>query len=499
MLLKRSISVVLLFLPAFFLASGTAKGCSCAIQPTVQKEYDWASVVVVAQMISVEKGQTATTRDRIQLTTMMVEKVFKRSVKLNEQIIFAQGGGADCVWMFNDKDIGQRYLFYLHADDGIKDKGPRLWIASTCGRSRRLEYAADDLLYLENISKVRGRTRLSGTLMFYQPPILEGQEPTGVVLAGKKVSVIGEKKTYELITNRDGVYEIYDLPPGRYRIEPEIPNAWRIDYSYASVEPKDNKQRSEDGSKRQHFQVIIEAEKHAYRDFTYGVDNTIRGSVLNPAGIGMNNVCVKLIPAQGKASRSFYEVGCTKEGGSFEITGVPSGSYVIAANNDGKISSNEPFRTVYYPSALEREKAAVINVGAGHSLEGIDILIPRTEPVITVDGVLLYSNGKPVVDELVEFKPDKPSDGVDGRSIAKTDNAGRFSIKILKGLTGKLSAEMFAYSGKFVNCAALEKLLTDSGSTSLTLRTNVVDIRAEDNATNVELRFSFPGCVKRKT
>ena len=491
MLVKRGIPLTLWFLPLFLLSPQNGHACSCANPPTVQKEYDWASVVLVAQMVSVEKGQTATTRDRVQLTTMLVEKVFKGPIKFNEQMIFAQGGGADCIWTFSEKDIGQRYLFYLR-EDGIKDKASRIWIASTCGRSRRLEYTADDLLYLENISKVRGKTRLSGTLAFYERPVLEGQEASSSGLAGKKVRVVGEKKSYELITNRDGVYEMYDLPPGRYRIEPEIPSAWRIDYSYAS-----------DGSPRdpfnQAFEVIIEAEKHGYRNFIYGVDNTIRGRVLNPSGVAMTDVCVRLIPAEGKASRSFFEMGCTKDDGFFEITGVPSGSYVIAANNEGKISSNEPFRTVYYPNTLEREKAAVINVGVGHKLEGIDILVPKLEPFITVDGTLLYSDGKPVVGGFVEFKANEAIDGVDGRSVAKTDDAGRFSIKILKRLTGKLGAEMSAYPGKFVNCAAIERLIREGGGTSVMLRTNVVDIRTEHNLTGVELRYSFTGCALSNT
>lgn len=31
------------------------------------------------------------------------------------------------------------------------------------------------------------------------------------------------KKTYETKTDENGVFEIYDLPPGKYFIEPEMP------------------------------------------------------------------------------------------------------------------------------------------------------------------------------------------------------------------------------------------------------------------------------------
>jgi hypothetical protein len=365
MLLKRSITLGLLSLPLFLFSSPNVNACSCANQPTVQKEYDWASVVVVTQVIAVEKSQAATASERIQSTTMMVERVFKGSIKLGEQMLFAQGTGADCIWVFNEKDIGQRYLLYLHGEEGVKDKGSVLWIAGICGRSRRLENAADDLLYLENISKVRGKTRLSGTLSFYQPAVLEGQEPSQGFLSGKRVRVIGDKETYELITNQNGVYEIYDLPPGKYQVDPEVPNGWRIDYSVGSATAP---QSGEGRENRAKYEVLIEAGGHAYLDFRYGANNTVRGRVLNSVGLAMDDVCVMLLPSQGKAARRFIKIGCTDDEGGFEITGVPSGGYLIVANEDGQISSNEPFRTVYYPNTFEREKAAAINVGVGHTL-----------------------------------------------------------------------------------------------------------------------------------
>jgi hypothetical protein len=111
---------------------------------------------------------------------------------------------------------------------------------------------------------------------------------------------------------------------------------------------------------------------------------------------------------------------------------------------------------------------------------------------------VLFADAKPVIYESVYFRPEKTADSVDGQSIAHTDAAGRFSIRILKGLTGKLYSEMSAYKGKFQDCPAIEKLIKGD-STSITLRTNVVDIRAEDDATEVELRYSVPGCVKKIT
>jgi len=266
--LRRSILYAVLFLSVFLLSLPQAESFTC-LPITVQEQYEWANIVVIAQAISIEKSaEMPQPYDGVRSTTMIVEKVFKGPIKIGEQMVFAQGTGADCVWFFNEKSIGQRYLFYLVRDNKYRGS----WNASICGRSAALRLAADDLLYLENVEKVRGKTRLSGTLSFYEAPIVQGQQGTRWTLAGKKVRVIGEKDTYELVTNEDGVYEIYDLPAGRYKIEPEIPSGLRIDTFFASKVPPNKRLIDSVRSKRETFEVMLESGKHSYFDFTYRDD-----------------------------------------------------------------------------------------------------------------------------------------------------------------------------------------------------------------------------------
>src|SRR5262249_42135194 len=145
---------------------------------TVLESYDWASVVVITQVLSVDKSPKAP--DRVVSTKMIVEKAFKGTLKAGDEMIFAQGGGADCLWTFREQDIGRRFLFYLGSQEKEGDQRQTLWFAGTCGRSRDVMYAADDLLYLENLSKARGRTRLSGILMFSEASAKEGDAPRHV-------------------------------------------------------------------------------------------------------------------------------------------------------------------------------------------------------------------------------------------------------------------------------------------------------------------------------
>jgi len=54
------------------------------------------------------------------------------------------------------------------------------------GAPQELAGATDDLLYLENIAKRRGKTRISGAIGGWQNPNLD--------VEGKRIKIIGSKK-----------------------------------------------------------------------------------------------------------------------------------------------------------------------------------------------------------------------------------------------------------------------------------------------------------------
>ena len=186
-----------------------------------------------------------------------------------------------------------------------KEKTLTVWYADRCEKSKPLpgfdthhvNDAADDLAYLEKMDKVTGKTRISGTLISYQSSPIHNRTDVKK-LAGTKVRLIGEEKTYETVTNEDGVYEIYDLLAGRYTVEPTTPKGWAIDKPSAysgggSGSREDTK----------HFQLTLEKGRHADFDFLFKVDTRIRGRVLNRFGIPMNSVCVNLIPLRARSRK----------------------------------------------------------------------------------------------------------------------------------------------------------------------------------------------------
>jgi len=483
-----------LFLLAFVVGIESARACSCGPRPTVLDSYNQSDVVVILRVLSVEKAENTDGHhyvDGVRSTTMVVEKVFKGNLKVNDQLVFGQGGGADCIWTFNDKSVGHQFLFYLGAP-GKLDRdylNPEFWYAVACGRSTNMERATDDLLYLENLEKVRGKTRISGTLGGWPTP-------PDLTVAGRKIKIIGPKKTYEVKTDSHGVFEIYDLPAGKYLIEPEVAAGYKIDpfmvrYS-ASVMRNDNE---EPELKPRQVAIVLEPKKHAGVDIAFTIDNVVRGKVLDPKGKPMAGACVALPFSEPREGGGGGD--CTDEKGIFEITSVPSGSYVVAVNVGGTLSSHQPFRTLYYPNVHDREKAAIITIGPGESINEINIVVPSLEETITVEGVLRYSDAKPVADVYVKFNAEK-SEKIDGDVWEKTDANGHFSLKILKGVKGALSAEDYVYIGKYENCPKLDNLIRQSGGDNTTIKTNLIPILADRNYFDLELTFPYPACKKKE-
>lgn len=470
----------------------TVSACSCGQSPTVLEAFERAEEVVILRAVSVEKSEEKDRYvDDVRTTTMIVERVFKGHLKVSDEIVFGQGGGADCIWTFNEESIGHQFLFYLATPDkfavsGGPPKDPSFWYAFACGRSGGVGGVTEDLLYLENIKKVKGKTRISGKYGGWQNP--------GLDVEGKKIKIIGPKKTLEAKTDQNGVFEIYGLPPGKYVVEPETPAGWKIDPYWFRYSPSVHGYDYAKPEALKQVEITLEPKKHASVDFVFEIDNFVSGRVIDPKGSPMHEVCVYLL--QPDAKDRFGPSDCTDESGRFEITAVPPGEYILAANADNKLSFRQPFQRIFYAGVSEVERAAVISVHAGETIENLDIVVPKLEETVTIEGVLRYSDGKPVVSETVKFKVSDANDKVETESRAETDTAGRFTLRVIKELTAEVFGEDWIFRGNYKNCPKVVELLEKSGTNDLQVRSNVVRVTTEQNVYDIELTFPFAPCER---
>jgi hypothetical protein len=347
----RKITLLIISIISFLsLRTATAIACVLLPLPTVLDAYEEVDVVIIARMVSIEKtAEPDPVHLNIRSGTMVVQKVFKGNVKVQDAISFAQTNGIDCLWDFDEKMIGHQYLLYLNAPGQASD----LWYLGQ-GRSSKVSDAGNDLRYLENVEKVRGQTRVSGTL--------EDDFP----LAGRKVRIIGNGKIFETQTDEHGVYEVYGLPPGKYFIAPELPHGWILDREESLRTVSDRPLHS-----KSYKAFTLKSKRDAVIDFALKIDNVVAGYVVNQKGRPLIHASIVLKPENDVGESSQF----LDQKGRFKFESVSAGNYQLIVHED-KPDLNRPTRTSYYePQKSKLLKSMTISIKHGESVRGLKIVI----------------------------------------------------------------------------------------------------------------------------
>ena len=345
-----------LLLPKIALACGCDPYARTGLQA-----YQDSDLVVIARMLSVENAIKPEPRvgGDISAATMVVEKVYKGNVQVGEQLRFAQGDEIlGCTWSFYREEVGERFLLYLFTPEKPSDP---LYIP-TCNRSKGLDGAREDLLFLDHLEQHRGSTRVSGVLL------ADGD----LDVSGRRIRISSRSKTYVTTTDKEGVYEIYNLPAGRYVIEPELPFGWKVDEFLATREPTRPYVHRRPSNRlafrlqpRKHFSAVIELR----------LNNHVSGTVVDSKSQPLASVCVSLVPLKDQSLLACNDF--TDKKGRFQIDSVEAGSYLLIFNYENKLTREMPFPKLYYPGVSERKDASTIEVKHGRSLDGLNVAVTR--------------------------------------------------------------------------------------------------------------------------
>ena len=350
----------LLSVSAFVLAiPQVAVACGCYPITTALDSYERSDLVVIARLYSVEKatGSEHPFGSDISSATMVVEQVFKGDVKINDKLTFAQGHEVvGCRWSFEGRPLGERYLLYLFKPEKPSDP----WYISTCNGSGNVELAKDDLLYLNNMEQRRGQTRISGRVS------VEGDLNT----EGRKIRISGGNKTYFATIDKDGVYELYDVPPGTYTLEPVLPFGWKVD-EFLLTRPPTRANFYRRPSNRVVF--TLRPHKHFGVHIRLALNNHISGRVYDSRSKPLSWVCVSLVPTNDQSFIACNDL--TDDHGRFRIDSVAAGTYFLIFNYEHKPARLANVPALYYPGVAEREKAKTITVKHGERVTGLKIVI----------------------------------------------------------------------------------------------------------------------------
>jgi hypothetical protein len=181
---------------------------------TVCETYAQADSVVVGIIHSVEGDHLN------QTVVIKVERTFKGR---NQQKIVLSQPQSSCDWDFSGTQ-GERLLLYL-----VRDKKTGRFSAIAQGMGGRVERVNEDLYWLKGLPKSLKRTRLSGEVSLYQ------DEPFQFIksVAGIRVRVFNAINSFEVATDEKGVYELWDIPVGKYQVEPVFPPNLKLRFPLA--------------------------------------------------------------------------------------------------------------------------------------------------------------------------------------------------------------------------------------------------------------------------
>lgn len=478
-----AVLAALLALPAIVAA------CSCYPAGTVDTKFDGSQDVAVFKVQSIQKYSRSDLDrgeygvDGIKSAKLSVERVFKGTLKVGDQLTFRQGQGGNCVWTFTAENIGEEFLFYLGEEAGKEESG--VWHASECSGSGELFSAMADISYIEEISSVRGKTRVSGFLT-QRFDSATGEVPwVHKPLAGRMVRIRGNGRDIRLKTDTNGVYEVYGLPPGDYTITPGKIAGYR------------SGNMDEAGARR----IELKARGHSEESFIYGISNAVRGRLVGPGGGGLPGVTLELQPVSGDAHKYFkYKmITRTQSDGKFEFTDVPPETYVIAVNPEGKITSVMPFGIFYSPGKKAREEAARTTIGPGDRLEYLTITAPELAETVTISGTVTYEDGKPAAGRRIKFFSEDSAwwrrrdvGPVDPDVKTESDVKGRFTLKVLKGQKGIIIGSLYHYPRDSRPCPKADDLARLSSPRELETPEIFIDASADQGGH--ELKFPFPLC-----
>ena len=184
----------------------------------------------------------------------------------------------------------------------------------------------------------------------------------------------------------------------------------------------------------------------------------------------------------------------TNQKGEFSIDELHPNSYLLVANADGKVTSEQPFEAQLYPGVKDHAAAIPFTIGLGEFHENLLFQIPKMEERVTIEGILVYSDNSPVVSGSVWFIPSIQSAG--SRILAKTDMNGKFSLKILKNLKGQLIGSEFKVRRD--GSCELSEIIAQPTRIRFESKTQTAQINAEKDILDIVLKLTVLNCKKLK-
>jgi hypothetical protein len=200
------------------------------------------------------------------------------------------------------------------------------------------------------------------------------------------------------ITDNNGVYEIKNLPAGRFSLTAQKGSF--VPLQYGQTRP------NEQGRPLQ----IQSAQQLDNVDFRLPHGAIVTGRVVDELGEPTSDTQVSIQRYQyinGRRQLVPGRFAQTNDIGEFRLFGIPPGQYVISANLRGPINPNDApsddrtgYAPTYYPSAVNVNDAQRITLAVGQVMTDINISLSPTH-LARISGSAVDANGKPMTGGMI--------------------------------------------------------------------------------------------------
>jgi carboxypeptidase family protein len=378
--------------------------CSCVGSSAPCSEVWPSDAVFVGQVVST----AASARGVVELTVIE----WFRGARPTRSLV-AIVGKTTCAYRF---EAGRSYFVYARrTQQGHLS-------ASICSRTRPVQDAADDLAYVRSLSTIvpGSPARIHGRVVLWEYPWTNA---TIKPIPGVAITATGGGRTFSVVANERGEFEVTGLPLGIYELVPTPPNGFAADTRTVEVhDPRGC------GTTPLFIQY----------------DGRVTGRVVDSRGTPIPALALELVreadvDPSGGSRKQFVR---TSADGSFEIRRLPPDAYVLGFNSIGLRNGQLPIRHAFYPGAIERGDARALVVGAGERVRLDDFVIPDAIKLVTVNVTVVDEGGIRVRDAQLEIRDPTGRAYAGGTPIITGDN-GRVTLTLLENGKYEVHATMY--------------------------------------------------------
>lgn len=397
------------------LVTPIANACSCMEPGAPCEAYGTAAAVFVGTAIRAGEAEPSKDERELYRTGVVVKFSVEQSylgVDGTEVEVFTGRGGGDCGYTFK---VGERYLVYAYRDH------IRL-TTSICTRTKPFARATEDLAFLGNLSSATAGATIYGQVVRPNEP----KSDSSPIYSEMVVLVEGDKVRQELRPDKQGMFRISGLVPGKFKVTLKLPKELTV------YQPE---------------QEVSVADRGCGAVNYYITENGhLSGRVFDAEGQPIPEIWLSVVDPDSDPKTDAINFTRTDKEGRFSFSPIRAGRYLIAVNYRRFSDPNDPgtaYPPAFYPGVTDKPQAEVITLRVGEKLTDLNIRMPPRRPEGIINGLVVKADGSPLPSAALIVMD--ITGGVPRILLGvQVDEQGRFTIK---GYIGQTFAVQAGISG----------------------------------------------------